>query len=442
MITATHVTNINPYPIARPKIQYHKEPKFKKQITTAFAHSIATCKNEILKLDNSKYARELNGKHSIQKIFSIYWKDFFEANQHRITRESIVKNVEKMISCRDITKGFLFYQCPNCENYHLTGLTCKSRFCTSCGKKYNDARSTSISEKCIKTPHRHMVFTIPYELRVKFRVNRDLIECLFNAIDDTFKYIANKMAPRKEYRFGFISTLHTFGRALNFIPHLHVLIAEGVYDKDNKFKKVSYFNFELLRKTFQKCLLQRIHNVIGDDFKKEKNAYYRKYKSGFYVYAPRLQVSNCKGGLKALIKYITRYAGHPPMSESRILNVDYDFDTITYFYDPHEDDNELEQSKLRGRQYVTEHIWDFIGKLIVHISEDNKHNVRYYGFYSNKTSIDSSKDNLKLYSKCDILNMRKMQCYSYRLLKSYGYEIYRCYCGHIMILDIESSCFP
>lgn len=92
-----------------------------------------------------------------------------------------------------------------------------------------------------------MVFTVPYELRTSFRVHRDLIDCLFNAVDDTFKYIANKMAKNKGYQFGFVSTLHTFGRALNFIPHLHVLIAEGVYDKNNNFKKVNYFNYELLR---------------------------------------------------------------------------------------------------------------------------------------------------------------------------------------------------
>lgn len=30
------------------------------------------------------------------------------------------------------------------------------------------------------------------------------------------------MAKNKGYRFGFVSTLHTFGRALNFIPHLLV----------------------------------------------------------------------------------------------------------------------------------------------------------------------------------------------------------------------------
>lgn len=439
---ATLVSTINPYPYPKPKIEYHKKPMFEKQIRAAFAHSQATGRNEILKIENFPEARSLKGKHSIQKIFQIYWDDFYELNKHRITRPAIVSNINKVISCKDISKGFLFYDCLNCDNFHITGLTCKSRFCTSCGKKYADARSTAINKKCIKAPHRHMVFTVPYELRTSFRVHRDLIDCLFNAVDDTFKYIANKMAKTKGYRFGFVSTLHTFGRALNFIPHLHVLIAEGVYDKDNNFKKVNYFNYELLRKTYQRCLLDQIHKYFGDSFKRDKSRYYRKYKKGFYVYAPRLQSNRFKGGLKDLVKYITRYAGHPPMSESRIINVDYNNDKITYYYDPHEDDNELDPTKLKGRQYITEHIYDFISKLLVHIPETSKHNVRYYGFYSNKTVIDSSKDVSKLFTKYDILNMRKMQRYSYRLYKSYGYEIYRCSCGHLMTLDLEASCIP
>lgn len=438
----TIISTTNPHNKNTNYYHYHTEPRFKEQISSAFAHSIATGNNEILKLDNLKVAREINGKHSIQKIFSTYWYDFYGKFSHRIIRDSITKNVDKMIGCKDISNGHLFYECPNCDQFHLTGFTCKSRFCPSCGKKYADARSSAISEKCIKIPHRHMVFTIPEQLRDDFRVNRELIECLFNAVDDTFKYIAYKMGAKKEYRFGFISTLHTFGRALNFVPHLHVLMSEGAYDKNNNFKRVSYINYKLLRKTYQRCLLNRISETLGSSFNQEKNKLYRQYKKGFYVYAPKLQPKKFKGGLKGLVKYITRYAGHPPMSESRIINVDYDLDRITYFYDPHEDDNELEPSKIKGRQYVTEHIYSFIGKLIVHICDDSKHNVRYYGFYSNKTNIDSTRNISKLYTKYDIMNMRKMQRYSYRLLKSYGYEIYRCSCGQMMKLNIKLSYFP
>jgi hypothetical protein len=69
---ATLVSTINPYPYPKPKIEYHKNPMFEKQIRAAFAHSQATGRNEILKIENYPEARRLKGKHSIQKIFQIY----------------------------------------------------------------------------------------------------------------------------------------------------------------------------------------------------------------------------------------------------------------------------------------------------------------------------------------------------------------------------------
>ena len=46
--------------------------------------------------------------------------------------------------------------------------TCKSRFCHKCGKKYTDDWSDKQQEMIFNVPHRHMVFTIPKELRNVF----------------------------------------------------------------------------------------------------------------------------------------------------------------------------------------------------------------------------------------------------------------------------------
>ena len=53
--------------------------------------------------------------------------------------------------------------------------------CSSSGNKYNNERSTSIFSKLFKCKHRHVVFTIPDELRVYFRQDRKRFNLLFNA---------------------------------------------------------------------------------------------------------------------------------------------------------------------------------------------------------------------------------------------------------------------
>jgi hypothetical protein len=216
-----------------------------------------------------------------------------------------------------------------------------------------------------------------------------------------------------------------------------------MFDKNNKFKSVNYFDYELLRKSFQFSLLDLVEKRLGkDNFRKLKNKIYKDHDNGLYVYAPQIQSNSFNDKSKGLIEYVVRYAGHPAMSESRIINVDDKNMTITYYYDPHEDDDiEVESDKM-GRQYVTEHIYDFIAKLIVHIPNEGKHNIRYYGFYSNKTKIDPKIVKRSLFSKSTLDEMTKMLKWRYRLIKSYGYDILMCECGHIMELDYDLSYIP
>lgn len=57
--------------------------------------------------------------------------------------------------------GHSLYECPNCENFTFVWHTCKSRFCTSCGMKYQKIRSAAVMDKVFDCPHRHGVFTVP-----------------------------------------------------------------------------------------------------------------------------------------------------------------------------------------------------------------------------------------------------------------------------------------
>ena len=58
------------------------------------------------------------------------------------------------------------------------GFTCKSRFCTSCGKIYVDKWVESMISKLINVRHRHIVFTIPEELRIYFGKDRSKLKLL------------------------------------------------------------------------------------------------------------------------------------------------------------------------------------------------------------------------------------------------------------------------
>ena len=57
---------------------------------------------------------------------------------------------------------------------------------------------------------------------------------------------------------GIITVVHTFGRDLNFNPHVHVLVTEGGLDSDVNWVDVSYLPYIKLRKQWQYYLLTEL----------------------------------------------------------------------------------------------------------------------------------------------------------------------------------------
>ena len=88
-----------------------------------------------------------------------WWKLFLK---HRdIIRTIIVINVLKVLICRTKILGYCIYVCPNCGKTIKTPHTCKSRFCSSCGKKATDNWMKTNFNILPKTIWQHITFTIP-----------------------------------------------------------------------------------------------------------------------------------------------------------------------------------------------------------------------------------------------------------------------------------------
>ena len=305
-------------------------------------------------------------REKIQMFKSIF-RDHIDEIAKLNPRLSITENIERMLNCGDPKNGGVMYACPDCEqSLRFSPLHCHSRFCPSCGNIYNMRRAAAMSSKVIDAPHRHVTFTIPRELRVFFRLDRDALNDLFAAVADTLFFIARHASKTQDYTPGFIAVLHTFGRDLKWNPHVHVLLCTKVFG--NTSKGDFFLPYHLLRKSFQRCLLDRLKKRFGMVFSRLNSLIYQAYPDGFYVHAPNQNVNT-----DSVIKYIGRYLGRPPIASSRIDSfVD---DIVTFHYTRHEDDKTVSESIPA---------FDFIKRLIVHIPDKNFKMVRYFGFYSSE----------------------------------------------------------
>lgn len=391
--------------------------------------------NELIK--NSNLFVNRSKKYYIKDIFRDYWEDFVKDNSHLYIRPAVFNNVEKMLTCQTPDLGYNFFECPNCDSFHILFNTCKSRFCNTCGIKYAKQRANAVSKVMLDIKHRHITFTIPDSIRHYFRRNRRLLYVLFEAVNQTMKWIAKKHSKKLNYQFGYVLTLHTFGRPLTFNPHIHALVTEGIIDKNGKLKHINYFNYKSLRKSFQMTLLNLLHKELGNSFYQEKTKLFKEHEEGFYVHGPAAKESKKYNSNEKIVNYVLRYTGRPVMAESRILNINYDTNEITYFYEPHEDDGVLEKDK-KGTVFVTEHIYEFIKKLIMHISDDNFKTVRYYGFYSSKNKTLPK----KWISRSKLNDIKKSSSWRVMIKESFNFDPLICKCGFTMKINLGSSYYP
>lgn len=357
-------------------------------------------------------------KYSIKQIFKDNWDSFLNTSPN--IRDVVSEEVDKMLSCGDMSKGFAVYGCEHCGKFKIVPFRCKSRFCNTCGTRYAADRANSMSLKMVNCVHRHCVFTIPEQLRDYFRKDRSLLNALFTAVNITISSWFSNQNKKEIFKPGFILTLHTFGRDLKWNPHIHAIITEGASGNITTWKKFNHLPFTMLRKRYMTVLLNLIEKHLKNiAFKKVKAFLYKEFPNGFYVYA-KANVSDPK----EVMKYVTRYTGRPVMANSRIIY--YDGQKVTYFYERHEDGK---------RVVVSLPAFDFIKKLIIHIPDRQFKMVRYYGIYAKSTP--SSKDLIKLTSDFHRTRIKKHSNWRFNIALSFNYDPLSCSCGHTMsILDV------
>jgi len=354
----------------------------------------------------------------IREIFADHWDEFMDLYGYRV-RKVVTQDVDRMLNCGDYSNGYAEYSCSSCGEKKKVAFRCKSRFCTSCGKIYVDERAENMSKKLIRVGHRHMVFTIPEELRVYFQKDRKRLSILPKMAYEVIREWFYKRSKRENYTPGVVAIIHTFGRDLKWNPHVHLLVTEGAQGRITEWKKATYFSYERLRKSWQKVLLDEMGEQVGRrKFKPLKDKLYQEYKEGFYVYGAG-KVKNAK----AATHYVGRYTGRPAIADSRIVK--YDGEKVSIFYKDHTSGERIEEEL---------DALEFIKKVIIHIPERQFKMIRYYGIYAN--SIKKKSKVIKMVHEKIFEISKKYKTWRKRIQLSFGHDPLECKkCGEIMVLS-------
>ncbi len=197
---------------------------------------------------------------SIRRIFLCRgaWLQFWASNILRL-RWSIIWNAARLLLCRN-GLGYHEYSCPKCNSKKRIPHTCKSRFCSSCGKAAADRWVETSLSQILDVEYKHLVFTLPAEFRDWFLRNRKVcLNAFFIVVKDTIL----DYARQKGFRPGLILVLHTFGSDLKWNPHIHVIItAGGLSLKNDQWLKCHYLPQKIIRPIYRYRFLQQFKKLF------------------------------------------------------------------------------------------------------------------------------------------------------------------------------------
>lgn len=313
--------------------------------------------------------KNLIGKDTLRQIFRDNWEDFKKRYPLYDTPQ-YDETVQKMLGCGSAENGYAVYRCMHCGERIVVGFSCKSSFCLSCAKSYVDRWVEYISSHLFPgVRYRHVVLTIPEELRIYFYHNKRLLAKLTAA---GHKMMEDALSEyfKEAVEIGSIVVPQTAGRSGEWNPHLHIIMTSGGLTKSKypKWRELKYIPFEILHKKWQYYLFGMLKEQVGTkEVKIHIDKLWRQYPDGLVAYLEKGEVP--EGG-KGLARYLVKYVVSPPIAVSRLI--DYNGKEVEYWWRDH---------RSHKREEARIGVMLFIGRMVQHILPKGFQRIRYYGLH-------------------------------------------------------------
>ncbi len=266
--------------------------------------------------------------------------------------------------------GTASYRCAQCDAVHHTHASCGNRHCPGCQTSKNGEWCVDQTSKLLPSEYHFVTFTIPSQLR---RFVRSHQRVCYRAMFDAAAYALKTVLADPKFcgaeTVGFTSVLHTFGRDLNYHPHVHVIVpgggmADGQWKSTRpKFLAPVKVLSKLFRTEFERLLLEQLPAaglLPAADFRREFVSDVEAVGDGV-----------------ATLKYLSRYVSRTAISNDRILSMEQGQVTFAY----------RKSGEHRDRQ-MTLPVFEFLRRFLQHVLPSRLQKLRHYGFLSRNSKTD------------------------------------------------------
>ena len=305
----------------------------------------------------------------IKDIFNSYGPEYIRRFGDAMPKEHL-KTINAIIDCRTSYYGAAIYKCNACDQLHIVYRSCGNRHCPNC--QHHKTRLWIEKQMDRQLPGHHFMstFTMPQELRSFIRSNqRACYSAMFKASSKTLK----KLSRDKKYMggdlAGFFGVLHTWGRQLQYHPHIHYIIPGGALStQDGKWhpSRIDYYlPVNAMSKMFKAKFIDEM----------KKNGLYSKAPSNAWDKDWNINVQAVGNGEQS-VKYLAPYVFKVAISDSRIIKVE---DRVVSF--------KYKKSGSQRWRTISLDVMEFLRRFLQHVLPSGFMKIRYYGFLNPNSSV-------------------------------------------------------
>ncbi len=266
--------------------------------------------------------------------------------------------------CRTAALGGHVYHCDDCGATHYQYHSCQNRHCPQCQHQLGEQWLAKQQALLLPVPYFMVTFTLPAALHDVVRQHQKTV---YNILFRTSAAALQQLAWDPRYvggQIGLVGVLHTWGRQLNYHPHVHYLVPAGGLSADGQHWLDARRNFLVPVRALSMIFRAKFRDALQ--------------QAGLFDQVPAKVwqqdwVVHCKGvgtGVGAL-KYLAPYIFRVAISNPRILKVAHGHVTFRY--------RESDTGRWRTCTLTAE---EFLRRFLQHVLPKGLVKVRYYGLFS------------------------------------------------------------
>jgi hypothetical protein len=295
--------------------------------------------------------------------------------------------------CRTAALGGHVAACQDCDHIKVAYNSCRNRHCPKCQGAVAKDWLADRQADLLPVPYFHLVFTLPAAIAdIAYQNKAVIYDLLFKASSETLLTIA---ADPKHLgaKVGITAVLHSWGSAMTFHPHVHMIVPGGGLSLDGNswvYCKPGFFlPVRVLSALFRRLMLEKLAVAHA----KGKLCFFGEHQSlacskAFAAFLAPLRKTRwfvySKKPLKgpsAVLAYLSRYTHRVAIANSRLISADERGVTFKW-----KDYREKGRERFKT---MTLDVSDFIQRFLLHVLPKGCHRIRHYGLLANGIRIRS-----------------------------------------------------